>query len=814
MKNKIKFISAQFIILAISFLIIIYLIPDFHPFGGMQIRSTPDEVLRDTELLLDKINIKYNKEKLVSTLQSNNDLIRWIQTENHLDKANNLLRDDATAYFWNVTHKSENEKEKNIVVSSNGDNAVKFGSSNIEISLLDNGSLIKFDQEINDSTIGDSLNIDEAKIIIKNFVNLVRSDITLVEDSSSGIQKTASNIFYFDGAETINKLKRVDYNFKWKTRSTGMINYTLNIDLVGKEIKKFEISPIIPEEFKGRDNDVYEIATTIIFMLFLIITVLIFGFKRFRAYEIGFKRAIIFGLFVFVSFVFKELLDFINNVEFSVVIGLAAGAIFIAGAGVILWAVSETVFREIWNDKFLTLDLLFYRKFFHPKIGVSIIQSISSGFALTALFFLLLRATSVYSAVTFYGEGFISQSHITAAIPLLNAFFSVFNSYAILSVSFFMFLTAAIKRFISNDIIFVSVTGLIWGIFTPCNINPLTAGLPVNFIIGIVLSVILIRYDLVSTISSLLLFKLLLKASEFSFLSAPGLTMHWYLFTGISIVLFTAGIIIVLRKDTFTDYDSITPKFVENITERQRMKRELEVARHVQMSFLPKTNPVLDGVDIVSLCIPALEVGGDYYDFINLEKNKLGIIIGDVSGKGTQAAFYMTLTKGFLKALAKQTDSPAEVLARMNELFYENVERGRFISMIYAIIDLNTKKIKIARAGHNPIIFHDSDGRINLINPDGLALGLEKGQLFRKVITEYEGDLAPGKIFVLYTDGFTEAVNKKGDEYGLNRMFTIASENSNLSASQLLDKLTEDVHNFIGKAAQHDDMTMVILKIT
>ncbi len=240
MKNKIKFISAQFIILAISFLIIIYLIPDFHPFGGMQIRSTPDEVLRDTELLLDKINIKYNKEKLVSTLQSNNDLIRWIQTENHLDKANNLLRDDATAYYWNVTHKSENEKEKNIVVSSNGDNAVKFGSSNIEISLLDNGSLIKFDQEINDSTIGDSLTIDEAKIIIKNFVNLVRSDITLVEDSSSGIQKTASNIFYFDGAETINKLKRVDYNFKWKTRSTGMINYTLNLDLVGKEIKKLQ----------------------------------------------------------------------------------------------------------------------------------------------------------------------------------------------------------------------------------------------------------------------------------------------------------------------------------------------------------------------------------------------------------------------------------------------------------------------------------------------------------------------------------------------------------------------------------------------
>ena len=122
------------------------------------------------------------------------------------------------------------------------------------------------------------------------------------------------------------------------------------------------------------------------------------------------------------------------------------------------------------------------------------------------------------------------------------------------------------------------------------------------------------------------------------------------------------------------------------------------------MSFLPKENPILKGIDIASICIPAFEVGGDYYDFIRLGKNKLGIIIGDVSGKGTQAAFYMTLTKGFLKAIAKHTDSPAEVLTKMNELFYENVERGRFISMIYAVVDLENKLIRIARAGHNPVI--------------------------------------------------------------------------------------------------------------
>jgi len=812
MKNKLKYLSIPLTILITSFIVFNLLIPAYHPFGGMQIKSNKNTVLKNAVNILDNASIKYDIDELMINLESNNKLIKWIQTVNELEKANKILKENGSAYYWNVSQKSKNEE--NIVVSSNSAEAIKRGSVNIEIELLDNGLLTKFKQELNDSTISDSLTIDQAKKRVNDFIKLVRSDLTVLEDSLSVNQQASAKTFYFDEIESIKKLNRVDYNFSWKTKSSDIINYTLNISLVGNEIKNFTIAPVVPAQYNESENDVFEIATTLGFVLFIIIAVLILGFKRFRAYEIGFRRAFIFGSVIFISFILKELLDFINNVELPIVLGLATGAIFIAGAGIILWAVSETVFREVWNEKFLSLDLLFYRKFFHSKVGSAIVNSISFGFGLTAIFLIMLSLTSLYSPTSFYGDGFTSHSHLTASIPLLNAIFSVINSYGVLAVSFFMFLSAAIKRFISNDIIFVVVSGLIWAVFVQPNVTPLTAGLPINFILGIALSVILIKYDLLSTIMSFLIFKYLIKVSEFSFLSAPGLSTHWFIFIGLSLLLLIFGIILILRKDAFTDYDSITPKFVENITERQRMKRELEVARHVQMSFLPKTNPQLDGIEIASICIPALEVGGDYYDFIQLENNKLGIIIGDVSGKGTQAAFYMTLTKGFLKALAKQTDSPAEVLTKMNELFYENVDRGRFISMIYAVLDLTTKKIKIARAGHNPIIFHDSDGKINLINPNGLALGLEKGNLFGKVITEYEGELTSGKIYILYTDGFTEAVNKKHDEYGLDRMFEIAKKYNNLTAKQLQDKLVEDVNNFIGKAPQHDDMTMVILKIS
>lgn len=811
MKNKLKYLSIPLTILVLSFFVIQILVPEYHPFGGMKITKSKDEVLNNAIQFLEKIDVQFDKNKLMVNLESNDNFIKWIETENHLNKANKILKENGLAFYWNVSQKSADNS--NVTVSSNSAEAIRKGPISIEIESLDEGSIIKFSQELNDSSITDSLSINAAQKRTKDFIKIIRDDITLLDDSTTSLKNVKPNIFYFDGSETIKKSNRVDYNFRWKTKNKNQINYILKTTLVGNEIKSFEVEPIIPDEYNNSETDVFELATTLVFVLLIIIAVLIVGFKRFRAYEIGFKHAVIFGIVVLVSFVLKELLDFFVNAQLTMIIGLAAGGIFIAGAGIILWAVSETVFREIWNDKYLSLDLLFHRKFFHSQIGRTIINSISFGFGLTALFLILLYLTSYYSILSFTGEGFVSQSHITASLPLLNAFFSVFNSYAILAVSFFMFLTAAIKRYISNDIIFIIVSGLVWGILIQCNIIPLTAGLPINFIIGISLSIILIKYDLLSTILSLLIFKYLIKVTEFSFLENSVLSNQWYILIAIFVVAILFSFILIFRKDKFTDYDSITPKFVENITERQRLKRELDVARHVQMSFLPKTNPILDGIEIASTCVPAFEVGGDYYDFINLGKNKLGIIIGDVSGKGTQAAFYMTLTKGFLKALAKQTNSPAEVLTRMNELFYENVERGRFISMIYAIVDQDKNIITIARAGHNPIILHDHSGEINLISPNGLALGLEKGNLFAKVITEHKETLTSGKVFIFYTDGFTEAVNKKGEEYGLDRMFEIARLKTASSAKDIQDKLLEDVNKFIGKASQHDDMTMVVLKI-
>jgi serine phosphatase RsbU (regulator of sigma subunit) len=269
-----------------------------------------------------------------------------------------------------------------------------------------------------------------------------------------------------------------------------------------------------------------------------------------------------------------------------------------------------------------------------------------------------------------------------------------------------------------------------------------------------------------------------------------------------------------MRKREITDFDEIMPAFAKHITERQRLQQELEIARSVQMSFLPKANPKVVELDIASRCAPALEVGGDYYDFIDAGNKRLGVVVGDVSGKGTQAAFFMTLTKGFVRALAEVSPSPSAVLTRVNKLFYDNVERGVFISMVYGIFDTAGRVLTIARAGHNPVIMRKTKAdQVQVVNPMGLALGLDAGDTFAKSIQEVAIPFQSGDLFVFYTDGFPEAMNKTLEEFGEERLCQTVQMHAHRSAAEIMDGIFAEMKQFVGKAKQHDDMTIVVVKV-
>ena len=266
-----------------------------------------------------------------------------------------------------------------------------------------------------------------------------------------------------------------------------------------------------------------------------------------------------------------------------------------------------------------------------------------------------------------------------------------------------------------------------------------------------------------------------------------------------------------MREQKFT---LVSLQNIKNELERERMTKELEIAHQVQMRLLPKTSPQIPGYDIAGICIPAKEVGGDYFDFIKIGNNKLGITIGDVSGKGVPAAIYMTLTKGVIQSQAEKNISPKEVLVKVNNFLYQSIELDSFVSMFYTVLYLNERKLICSRAGHNPAIhFCSKTNKYSPIEPAGMALGLDSGKIFSAIISEQEIKLNKGDLLIFYTDGFTEAMNKKLDLYGEDRLLNIIQKNKDKNAKELIKAVCQDVRDFTKEQPQYDDMTMVSLKV-
>ncbi|MCD6376892.1 MAG: SpoIIE family protein phosphatase [Caldisericaceae bacterium] len=248
--------------------------------------------------------------------------------------------------------------------------------------------------------------------------------------------------------------------------------------------------------------------------------------------------------------------------------------------------------------------------------------------------------------------------------------------------------------------------------------------------------------------------------------------------------------------------------------ERERLEKELQIAREVQMRLLPQTLPQLKAYQLTTETITAYEVGGDYFDFIpRTDANQLGIVIGDVSGKGTSAAFYMAEVKGIIQSIARQNHSPAEILGYTNKVLATSLEKKSFITLTFAILDSQRHQLKFARAGHCPLVhFKAKNGQIIYHQPAGIAVGLDRGQIFKDSLQEHLIDIDLGDVLVFYTDGLSEAMNGKLDEYTEVRLADILKQFADQPVEIIKKRLIEDVFKFVGDHHLHDDLTLILLK--
>jgi len=253
----------------------------------------------------------------------------------------------------------------------------------------------------------------------------------------------------------------------------------------------------------------------------------------------------------------------------------------------------------------------------------------------------------------------------------------------------------------------------------------------------------------------------------------------------------------------------------QKLTEQERLKRELEIARTVQLSLLPQQNPQIPGLEIDGVCLPAMEVGGDYYDYFLIDDDTLGIVVADVTGKGTSAAFYMAVVKGIMLSLTSIYRSPCQLLRELNQRLFGTMDRKVFITMIYATVDLRHREITFARAGHNPLIVSRANNtRIDCLTPEGIGLGLAHDSLFAQHISERTIHFHPGDTFLFYTDGISEAMNEQLEEFGEQRLIQVIARLKDRTVKQFRKEIIESVNKFVRKAPQHDDITLVTLKAT
>ena len=265
-------------------------------------------------------------------------------------------------------------------------------------------------------------------------------------------------------------------------------------------------------------------------------------------------------------------------------------------------------------------------------------------------------------------------------------------------------------------------------------------------------------------------------------------------------------------------FNEVTAKFRAaqgNLMEQERIQREMQVAQEIQQTLLPRSVPDLDGFELGYLYRAAKEVGGDYFDFINVDDRTIGVVVADVSGKGVPGSLVMTMIRTALRMEARGNRSASDVMSKMNAFVTEDMKKGMFVTMFYVVLDSVNRAVTYASAGHNPmILYRGGQDATYFLKPKGIPVGINASgeDLFRKTISVEKLTLRQDDMLVIYTDGITEAMNPAREQFGEARLLAAIKRHGHRTAEEFSEALNQEIHEFTAGALQNDDITLVAIK--
>lgn len=795
-----------FVLAVIGCVVFLILYPRLFPEAGIRMDMDKEEIVAKGISFVEGLGYDLTGYHITSRLQYDSDQLRYLNRAFGPSRTN-ALSDSIPVYHWTIRWTSEDTRS--IQLGSGSDEEARQ-----RVEQLRDGNTLLVD--LQGRPIGFSFRIPRSDSLRAS--SFAEVDTRKVADSlAAKLCGMYGGDWTFEENREQSRQFRPFRQYRWNKLGDvagEKIYLEIGVFLNGR-IQNFRQVFQIPKRFgQAKERDDFEGgAKAVLFLVFFILTVIYF-IQRLRSDLIDLKSGMLVGIIVTLSCLVVSWIQTPDESFIVVMIVFVIRALLLGGSIWILFSVGESFTREVWADKLFTMDIL-RRKILFPELGLSLFRGI-------ALMFIGLGVTGLldYAGIHWF-RGYFSLNNDsfyfwTSKWPGLYAIGRSLLSSLYIVVPFYLFLLPLLLRRSTKKIFVLPIVVVLLSTlgFPIPNLQPFFVRMGVNGLVGLLFIFFYLRYDFITVAMGAVGIPLFYYGTS-ALVAGNGLqTVHGFILMGLFGAVLLLAFFACRGETPSGGVVHYVPDYLRRISEKERIRRELEIARNVQITFLPRMNPEIEGIEIASLCLPAKEVGGDYYDFIEITPKKLGVVIGDVSGKGISAAFYMTLTKGFLKSQARSVFSPKEVLINMNELFYENANRGMFVSMIYGIFDLEHRTLTYARAGHNPMIYRQSKGGlIEEFNSPGIALGLERGDLFAKTIVEKSVPVEKGDVFLMYTDGLNEAQNLFHEEFGEKRLMDVVAEHNAFSATDLLDQIKLEIQRFIDYAPQHDDMTAVIVKI-
>jgi phosphoserine phosphatase RsbU/P len=266
----------------------------------------------------------------------------------------------------------------------------------------------------------------------------------------------------------------------------------------------------------------------------------------------------------------------------------------------------------------------------------------------------------------------------------------------------------------------------------------------------------------------------------------------------------------IAEQSAFALYNAI---IYSEANEKKRLDHDLEIARDIQRILLPSEAPVIPGFEISGINIPARHVSGDYFDYLTVDEERLGVAIADVSGKGVPASIIMAICRSVLRSQAAGNPSPADVLQKVNRQLYPDIKEDMFISMAYLILDHVRGTVTLSRAGHDaPILFDHATRSATPVKPPGMVVGIDSGSVFDRITGDFALSLNQDDCLLLYTDGVTEALDANGDEFGPDRMIDCVRASAPEGAPAIISRLIDELRSFVGSQPQNDDITLIAIR--